>query len=63
MEFVRPRVISQVKKMCRLAIHPVENYRTMYITFLAASEKGKGSCRILGTMQANIKEAENWLTK
>jgi len=61
MEFVRPRVLSQVKKMYRLAIHPVENYRIMCITFLAASEKG--SCRILGTMQANIKEAENWLIK
>jgi hypothetical protein len=61
MEFVRPRVISQVKKMCRLAIHPVENYRIMYITFLAASEKE--SRRILGTTQANIEEAENWLTK
>jgi len=61
MEFVRPRVISQVKKMYRLAIHPVENYLIMYVTFLAASEKG--SSRILDTMQANIKEAENWLIK
>jgi len=62
MEFVRPMVISQVKKMYRLAIHAVKKYLIMkYINFLAVSDRK--SCRILGSMQANIKEAENWLIK